>query len=371
MTVICPFCFEKVDLNKTSYLCSSSTCVESGTINRHVIKKPKVDKKGYCTCDQCGRTTTKAICSNPKCQAILPDSIRESETKIISIVGAAGCGKSYFVATLLRQIMENGLLARINGAAAKFCSGSREEYEKRYRSNMDSRTPLPATKYVTDIIKDNPPILTQLTYTNSKRKKIDNTYSFFDAAGESFHRSEDLSAITNYIAHSEAIILILDPRQIPKVNAAVTAAMPKLPPVTTVTYTEIINNVVEVVRNSLRLSPKRKIDIPLCVAFSKWDLLMNTPDLLNDDLLVSQPSQITSTGFDINLINTSSAEIRALLNEWEANFVASVEQQFKEVCYFGFSAWGPASKDGMEVPAIASFRVEDPMLWIMNRNKLL
>lgn len=372
MTVLCPFCFEKIDLNKTDYLCSSSSCVDAGTVNRHIIKRPKADRHGFCNCDQCGKTTSTVICSNDKCQAILPHTIRESETKIISIVGAAGSGKSYFVATLLRQIIENGLFARINGAAARFCPGnSREQYETRYQANMNNRMPLAATKHVNDLIKDNPPILAQLTYTNSRKKQINHTYSFFDAAGESFHKADDLAAITPYIAHSEAIIIILDPRQIPKVNAAVTTAMPKLPPVTSVTYTDIINNVTDVIRNSLRLRANKQIDIPLCVAFSKWDLLMNTPDLLSDDLLVSQPSQIAATGFDINLINTSSAEIRSLLNDWEPNFVASVESAFKTVCYFGFSAWGPASKDGLDVPAIASFRVEDPMLWIMNRNKLL
>ena len=369
MTVFCPFCFEKVDLNKTNYMCSQSMCVEPGTVNRHIIRRPKIDRQGFCNCDQCGKTTSTVLCSNEKCMAVLPQTIRESETKIISIVGAAGSGKSYFVATLLRQIMENGLFARINGAAARFGPGSREQYVSRYQDNMNKRMPLAATKHVTDLIKDNPPILTQLTYINSKRKQINHTYSFFDAAGESFHKADDLAAITPYIAHSEAIIVILDPRQIPKVNAAVSSAMPKLPPVTSVTYTDIINNVIDVIRNNLRT--KKMIDIPLCVAFSKWDLLMNTPDLLADDLLVSQPSQISATGFDINLINTSSAEIRSLLNDWEPNFVASVESAFKNVCYFGFSAWGPASKDGTDVPAIASFRVEDPMLWIMNRNKLL
>lgn len=373
MKAICPYCFNSINLNKLDLRCSSKSHRDPNSTERHIIKRKnaKVDFHGYCKCDEktCNCTTRTLVCNY--CNKDLPDTIRESETKIISIVGAKGSGKSYFVATLLRQIMEEGLLARVNHAATRFNEGSREIYETRYKSNLDSRSPLPGTNYVNDIVRDNPPILANISYVSKKGKKIDNTYSFFDAAGESFASSADLAAITPYISHSEAIILILDPRQISKINEVLTDAMPGLPPVTKDKYEDTINSVADVLYNNLRLSRNKQIDIPVCVAFSKWDLLINTPGLIPTDLMVSKPSSSSTSGFNLAQIENASAEIRSLLNEWDPNFLLTVEGKFKTVCYFGFSAWGPGSKNGTDIPAIASFRVEDPMLWIMNMNKLL
>ncbi len=368
---LCPFCFKNININKLDLRCSQSRCLEVGTTMRHIIprKLAKTDRNGFGKCDVCGHTTHTLVCS--ECGQDLPDTIRESETKIISIVGSKGCGKSYYVATLLRQIMDEGLLARINRTATSFLPGSRDIYLKRYKENLDNRIPLSGTNFVSDIIKDNPPVLIKLTYTNSRNKKIDNTYSFFDAAGESFDTAEDFDTLTPYISHSEAIIIILDPRQIAKVNDETTAVMPGLPPVSSTPYSITIQNVATVLKNHLRLSSKKKIKIPLCIAFSKWDLLMKVPNLLPADFLVSKPSGAAIRGFDTTIVENISAEIRSLLNEWDPNFLATAEKDFETVRYFGFSAWGTGSSTGNDVPAIASFRVEDPMLWIMNQNGLL
>lgn len=368
---ICPYCFNKINLNSLDFRCSNKNCLEPGTVNRHIIKRKlaKVDRHGYGTCDieKCKRTTRTLICSH--CKQDLPETIRDSKTKIISVVGAKGSGKSYYIATLLRQLMEEGLLSRVNGISTRFLPGSRDIYNNRYKKNLDDRIPLDGTNLVTDIVKDNPPVLVQMTY--SKKKKIDHTYSFFDAAGESFNDPSILASITPYIAHSEAIIIILDPRQIDRVNNAVSAAFPNLPAVADEKYEDIINSVADVVYNALKLNPKSKISIPLCVAFSKWDLLINTPGLLPADFIVSQPSMTCAAGYDSAIIENSGNEIRALLDDWAPIFLRTVESKFKTVSYFGFSAWGMGSKDGRNIPAIASFRVEDPLLWIMNRNKLL
>lgn len=368
---LCPYCFNKINLRKLDMRCTSKSCCEPGSTERHIIprKLARTDIKGYGACDVCGKSTHILVCSS--CKHDLPDTINDSETKIISIIGTKGSGKSYYVAALLRQIMDMGLLARVAGASTRFLPESREIYENRYKKNMDKCLPLEGTNLVTDIVKDNPPVLVNVSFSNSRNKKVDYTYSFFDAAGESFSDPAVLASITPYIAHSEAIIVLLDPRQIEAVNSAVSASIPNLPAISPERYEDTINNVADVIYNSLRLNRRNKIDIPICVAFSKWDLLINTPGLLPGDFIVSQPSLASVNGFDPNVVENSSAEIRSLLNEWSTNLQETVEKLFKTVCYFGFSAWGLGSKDGSKIPPIASFRVEDPLLWIMNRDKLL
>lgn len=367
---LCPYCFKEIKLKGLSMRCSSASCLDG--VTRHVIpyKGLKLDRNGYGECDVCHKTTRTLVCD--QCGQDLPDTIRESETKIISIVGAKASGKSYYVATLLRQIKENGLLSRVAGISANFLPESKSIYDSRYKKNLDSRSKLEGTRHVSDLIKDNPPLLMNMTFIK-KNKKFDYTYSFFDAAGESFDDPSTLASVTPYIAHSEAIIIILDPCQIKQVNSAVVSRYPKLGQavISETSYTDIIDNVARVVYNAQRLDPKKKIKIPLCVAFSKWDLLINTPDLLPAGLVISDPSVSSAAGYNEALVEKASDELRSLLSEWESSVVTAAELRFETVRYFGFSAWGMGSPDGMSPPDIASYRVEDPMLWIMNKNKML
>lgn len=374
--ILCPFCFNYINPREMLYLCINAKCMDSPALGGHIIANPKPDRNGFCTCDKagCGRTTSTKVC--PHCKTVLPHTITDSPTKIISIVGASSSGKSYYVGSILRKIIDEGLFSELKFdnvtriATIWADKKSPTEYTKRFRSLMDNFRILKPTEKITDIVKDNPPLLIEMSV---EKKKIErNTFSFFDAAGESFHDTSDLAAITPYIAHSEAVILILDPRQIQKVNSEVTAAIPGLPTVSTVTYTEILNNAIQIIRDDTR-NRNRKIKIPLCIAFSKWDLVIETPGLLPDGLVCGQASQQMTTGYDAQRIDTISNEIRSLLKQqWkEANLVDLAEQNFETVKYFSFSAWGSSNSGKPGAPAIASVRVEDPLLWVLHRNGII
>ncbi len=340
------------------------------------LRKVHPDGKGFCNCDKCGRPTSTKVC--PTCKSVLPYSITESPTRVISIVGAASSGKSYYVGAVLRKIMDEGLFSQLkfNGISSISTvwadkEKSRNEYIKRFRNRMDTFKILPPTDKFTDLVKDNPPLLVEMTL---ERRRLEHcTFSFFDAAGESFQDAGDLAAITPYIAHSEAVILILDPRQIPKLDSDITNAIPGLPAVATMTYSEILDNAIRIIRNDSRLGRGQKIRIPLCVAFSKWDLVMETPSLIPEGLVCGQGSQQMVDGYNEQRIDTISNEIRSLLmQQWnEAGLVSLAEQNFETVKYFSFSAWGSSNSGKTGAPAIASFRVEDPILWILHRNRII
>lgn len=373
--ILCPFCFKYISTKSLLYLCQNAKCMDSPTLGGHIIASAKPDREGFCTCDKCSRTTSTKVC--PECMTVLPHTITESPTRIISIVGASSSGKSYYVGSVLRKIMDEGLFSELQFDDIERISTiwadkkSSTEYSKRFKSLMDNFRILNPTEKITDIVKDNPPLLIEMSI---ERKRLEHsTFSFFDAAGESFHDASDLAAITPYIAHSEAVILILDPRQIPKVNSDITAAIPGLPAVSTVTYSEILNNAIQIIRNDKRLSRNKKIKIPLCIAFSKWDLVMETPNLIPDGLICGQSSQQVNDGYDEQRIDSISNEIRSLLmQQWsEANLVALAEQNFETVKYFSFSAWGSSNSGKNGAPPIASFRVEDPLLWVLHKNKVI
>lgn len=364
--ILCPFCFKKMPKNALEYVCTSQRC-------QKIITNAKPNRYGIVRCS-CGHNTTTRRC--PECHRILPNNILDGNTHIISIVGGASCGKSYFVATLIKQIMYNALLVPFGNIAVKWgISASREEYITRFKNNLDHFIPLRGTQYVTDVVKDNPPILIEMTRNERGlfgSHLVSDTFSFFDAAGESFEDADKLASITPYIQHSEAVVLILDPRQVEFVNHAVTTAMPNLPPVSDRTYAEILSNTVQILRSYAEtFNPlNRKIKIPLCIAFSKWDLLLNTPGLLPDGMNVSDPVQLSGK-YDESLCAAISEELRALLMKWEPTLVIMAEGEFEVVRYFAFSAWGTSDTGGRGAPPIASYRVEDPMLWVMRREKII
>lgn len=378
---LCPFCFEFIKDNSVLYICNNSKCITANDDKQlgHIIENPKPDRNHYCNhIGGCGRNTSTIAC--PKCKSILPDTYFNGYTRIISIVGCSSSGKSYYVGSFLKKIMKDGLLSTMNlKNIERICTKwadkkSGSEYKNRFEIPMDSGRILEGTKKVYDLIKDNPPLLIEMTKeTKKKNERI--TFSFFDAAGESFHNESELMAVTPYIAHSEAVIMLLDPRQIDSLNTSIEGAFSGLPKVSDVTYEEILSNITKIIKNDQKIAGDNKIKIPLCIAFSKWDLVIDTPDLLQEEFECAKTESNNQSGYDATRIENISNEIRSLLiQQWGCrNLVETAEKDFETVKYFCFSAWGssPQSRNASKAPPIKPFRVEDPFLWVLNNNNII
>lgn len=383
MKIVCPFCFKEIKAERINYYCNSLINPKAEKLEdkskpcenylKKIPVKGKINKNNLRECEICGRLTNTKKC--PECNHELPDNILESETKIISIIGGKGCGKSYFVATLLRQIFNGKILNKYGISQLWECNG-REEYRRRFETNLEKKIPLPPTNKYTDIVKDNPPLLVELTKEERVgkvfAKNVVNryTYSFFDAAGEGFEDESTLASVTPYLQNSEALIFILDPNQVESIKEKIKLNFPGVAIPTDKDWSHIINTTIKVLRTTKNISSKAKINIPVCICVSKWDFITGIDGLVPDDLLVSNPEGLTGA-YDENMVATISEEIRSLLMEWDGNLVNTVEQSFSDVTYFSFSAWGTSNTNGGGAPAIASYRVEDPYMWILHKCKLI
>ncbi len=373
--ILCPFCFNEFSENKVLYRCFSASCKQdasdsvidkmkskTGEIPRHIIANPKA-KKGICKCDKCGKPTSTKVC--PNCTHDLPGNILESPTKIISIVGAKGSGKSYFVGTFLMKVMEDGIFARPPlSAACRWLEKCQDEYENRFKSPIDSRKPLPGTNLVDDLIREYPPLLMEISRKQSGSIKA-NTFSFFDAAGENFEDPAILTQVGAYLGHSVAIIVILDPWQLPKLEAAFNSVGFKSNH-SEKKYSEIIDNTIMIIRNQMGL-PKGKINIPLCLCISKWDLVTKVPNLISPDYTIAHQDM---SNYDKDFIDTASEELKDFLVNYEPNLINTVEQNFETTKYFAFSAWGFSNEESTGSPVIASYKVEDPILWLFDQKMI-
>ena len=378
-TTVCPYCYNKISASKLEWRCDSGRCkapdkleedtrfseyhdVHGAAARRmpHIINDPK-PKNGFVVCDKCGDNSNMRIC--PVCHSALP---KTDDNIIISIVGASGAGKSYFVGTLLKQ-----LRAKLNAFSCSIqftTTEAREMYENKFEKNFAQGVPIPATKPPADninIVGANLPILCDLTDRRLKKR----TFTFFDAAGENFENESIMRYVAPYISHSSAIILLLDPTQIPYVNSTLRDENPKIKLRDTdknASYETILHNTIEVIHNHTRSTGR--IKIPLAVGFSKWDLIENSPQLRPDEgSSILRPSPHFTKGFQKMDCDNVNYEIEGLLAAWGyENFIITLKQNFTNVNFFAFSAIGADVDERGNVPAVVPKRVEDPFLWLLN-----
>lgn len=380
---VCPYCFNSFSKSKVLWRCNSGKCIRPAALETdevyaeyhniasaaekrmpHIIEGAK-PKKGFARCDKCGDDTNQMIC--PVCHSVLP---RTDENIIISVIGAPASGKSYYVGTLIRQLRN---YMSSFGCSVRFTNEeSRRMYEDRFETPFNRRAVLAKTKQPDEnanIVGANLPILCDMTDDKLKTR----TFTFFDAAGENFENEGIMRYVAPYISHSDAIILLLDPTQIPAVANTLAAENPAFAQsragINTVSCEQILNNTAEVIHAHLKSSGR--IDIPLAVGFSKWDLIENSPSLRPEGVIVS-PSPHFMRGFSPEDCDNVSSEIEGMLAHWEQqNFVTLTRQLFKTVKFFGFSAIGADIVRGREIPSIVSKRVEDPFLWLLHEKKII
>lgn len=378
-SAICPYCFSEISYDQIDFTCLTCSAGKgsSGKSDSYVpFKTKKIDVKhgGIAICSNCGNTTGIKKC--PNCKKRWPYDFLTGQTHIIAFVGAKGSGKSYFVGSLIKRIYKDAILADYGVATSivdiddKNGSGL-EQYQIRYENDMQNQHLFEGTLPILTI-NDRPPILMQLQTFKKKffgGERSINYFSFFDAAGENFENEMHLKTIAPYICNSETLVFVLDPCQVTEFRDGIKDVFPYIHAQSQFSYAKVIEPTIDLIRSDLKVNGK--IDIPICVAFSKWDLMVGTPGLVPDDLTISQPAKLRS--YDEQLTKTISDEIRSLLMNCSdgKNVVAMVENNFSSVTYFAFSAWGSPQQSNGQPPAIASYRVEDTFLWNLRNDGII
>ena len=363
--ILCPRCFKTFSSDQIEFVCMNLRC------STDVIPNAKPDKEGNVRCE-CGHKTNVRKC--PHCHETLPYDILENDTRVISVVGVANCGKSYYVGSLLRLLRFSGTLSASYGLANYWNPKDAHQYEDRYEQSFEQGILLPGTEKTSDILEKYPPIVVCLSKEIKSRfgkpRLVRYNYSFFDAAGENFEDPAILASVTPYLQNSTAILLLLDPRQIATVGSAILAQYPYLQALEPQKMCrDILNNVIQLLRTERKLVKNNKFTIPLFITISKWDLIANTPGLLPETLVVNHPDHMVGT-YDKNIVDAINAELRSLVLSWDSDLLTLAEQNFAEVRFFACSAWGTPGDRG-DAPDIKPFRVEDPLLWQLHKDKMV
>ena len=202
------------------------------------------------------------------------------------------------------------------------------------------------------------PLVSRLTLGRDAHSNL----VFFDAAGEDLESLEILEREGRYITQSDGLVLLVDPLQIEAVRDDLEGSI-ELPPVTADVY-KMIGRLAALMREARGIPASKPIEVPLAIAISKIDALRG---LLSDTHPVfTQPPH--DGRFDAAVARTISESLRAETVAWLGQRVDTfIKQEFAHVAYFGVSALGENPIAGRLRIGVSPHRVEDPILWMLDR----
>lgn len=389
---LCPYCYKENKMSEVDFRCTNRQCKEEndkqlaeyegkGSLVKLMTFKPKKvfgwKMPEYAECPECGVTTGIRLC--PQCHNPLPKTIDESNDMIISVIGARDSGKSNYIGVLIHEL--KGRVFQKFDFSFGMIKESQDEYRDRFgrylypeeyagqKSGSAQAHTVPRTEaHVKGTnVSLSPPIVCELARKNGGKIKR-YSLSFLDSAGEDFEDPVAMSTVMSYIAHSKGIIFLLDPMQIQEVRNQVDASVVSRSGSAqwgeVISHGDVISNVAMLIRTNMKMRGNKQIDIPVVIAFSKFDALKEIVD--SSSKLWKDSPHVSTGSFDTIDSKQVNDEMVGLLHMWGAqDFVQKVKTEFSNVIYLPCSAFGNCPDQARNVAPPKSLRLEDGVLWIL------
>ncbi len=339
-----------------------------------------------------GKVSNMRVC--PDCHNPLPIHYGKNPVKFISVIGVSGAGKTVYLSQLVRNIVNNA--AKV-GLSAHVTSNSTRQFLKENPVQMG--VPLPGSTQPENFVQ---PLFYDLAKTMPDGKKQDNTIVLYDIAGENCTDDEKMVAFGSFVRHSDGMILLLDPKQLPFVNSDGYGDIEQVTAVLDTLYLTITG------------SKAGKSPIPLAVCIPKADkpsiqqifafnpnedFVMYQPPtppkklfkkqvtpppepradldvqrLLMEDVknLVDPQSRLPVPVFYSTEYNAISRKLARMIGKYVPDLAIKLNTDHDYFNFFAFSALGcdvhEIEENGLKiskpVSAISPKRIEEPLYWL-------
>ena len=412
---VCPFCFETHLVQDVQFRCENKHCEEEYDVELSkynlgdIHMKLEKDKSGEykitpekgrrtfsapkaanfvvpkeAECEACNKKTHTHVC--PSCHNSLPESTLTGDDIIISIIGSRGAGKSQFVGVVIHEL-EKAVFPKFGGTMLGL-EDTLDRYKDIYESKLyNPNAPSLADRTTSSLVAGTGPAYRPFIYTVSfeprGRLTRERSYSlvFYDTAGEDLAKEEKIREAVKHIRKSSGIIFVLDPVQLQDVQNELedkdgdalehSTGLERGEEITD--PNKILSDVSALIRRDGKSSSKsRKISTPVAAVFSKLDALVS---LLPPGYPALEVSPHRGEGaFDDEDQHNINSEIESLLKNWgETGFVMQLRKNYKKRSYFAISALGlnNTPKEGKKISPPRPHRVEDPILWILNKSGVI
>ncbi|GHS97833.1 hypothetical protein FACS1894139_10370 [Planctomycetales bacterium] len=321
----------------------------------------------------------------PRCHLPVPRAFMTTAPTIISLVGAAGSGKSYLLAAMTHSLRRS--LPRYFGRgfndADTVSNLALGEYERRLFRSADNFVLLDKTQQVGGdlyrevIIDEMPyryprPFLFALAPMAANTALKPQTLILYDNAGESFQPGEakrEDETVTTHTVNSAAMLFLFDPTQDVDLRRRLNSNDPQLQNTKNVYHQALILNEIALrMKNLLGLKAGQRHRQPLVVVVAKCDIWQN----LLPAALTALPVKTGGDGYELDAaeLERVSAATRNLLNESCPDVVAAAESAWATVKYVPASATGCSPQRdaatgalGFNPQNIKPIWAEIPLLW--------
>jgi hypothetical protein len=331
----------------------------------------------------------------PRCHLAIPRHLVEMPPFTLSIVGAAGSGKSHFLTCMTWELRRRLPESFGVGFSDADPAGNRclNKYEQTLfpQDDADRRVLLDKTAMHGDLYESiqlgaqtltfpRPFLFSMLPRTPRRRGKgrRGGVLCMYDNAGEHFEPGTDSAAapVTHHLAKSRAMLFVYDPTQNLRFRdqCRTFSDAPQLDgPMPSQRQEAIFIEAASRVRKYTDMPMNRRYKKPLIVVVSKYDLwkpLLEDPDLLRGEPIIGTGHRAS---LDVDRIRQVSSVLRALLQQFAPEMVSAADSFCSDVTYIPFSSLGRApSREGdgalgIRAGSISPKWVTVPVLYAMGK----
>ncbi len=387
-TVPCPYCYNMINQSRLAFQClgrgapgTSTTCSRTEDDVRarltgvtvpaypvFTVESGPLGTPRQAPCPTCHGVTGVRTC--PVCHTPMSATFADSRSPLVGMVGGKGAGKTIYMAVLnrvLRTSVRRRFQADIRltgdqqggvGSPRKWLEGNEEQLF------TDGKLFAP-TAQAADGMRAPVVIEWRQPRRRMGRDVYDTTIlSFYDAAGEDL-TNQDRVHTQAYLGVAGGLIVLLDPWQLPgareRIDVPDDVVRDAAPPL------EVLGRITDMLRTTHQVRARRKVGVPIAVVFAKMDAFF---ELLGAQhpLMVAPPA---TTGYDEQTGSDTHEHVKALLHQYGADDVhAHIDSNYSTYRYFAVSALGAPPDyhaDTVNSGGVQPFRVEEPLLWLMNR----
>lgn len=421
----CPHCWTSFQPHEAFFIAAHPELVGDPVLGEHVPKRlalKEVQITGNSTKDPKGFPIEDRAC--PSCRLQVPTAMLAKQPLFMSMAGAPSSGKTYYITALIHALRQqlprdfnllfeyaishdiktiDDLISRLYAMGPSSNPDEPIYLEKTEATGGATYNQITIEGQTVDLPK---PFLFAVRPTPShidfaaKGKKLHQHLAFYDCAGEHFRydylrqTTKNTSRAFGHFAHANALLFTYDPLQdqpaIQRLSQQ--SSDPQVREQRLISQQDkTLEAVVQQFRTLRKLSPTSRIKAPLLVCVQKYDVwgkLIPKWAQLDATSVVRFPSAGTSA-LDVQELNRHSLHIRKFLHDISPMFVAQAESHFSVVRYFAVSALG-TSPTSVEIDIedeygnrtkgtklcirprdMHSFRVTDPILWLLAQWKLI
>lgn len=297
--------------------------------------------------DSEGGVCTQIAC--PRCHMALPRTLLDLPQVVMSVIGAAGAGKSVFLASSMWQCRQ--LLRRYFGLGFMDLDPETNLWINNYESKLFfqedvealqqiEKTDLQATNVCRQVLLDGERVLLPLPsfFQVQPREGALHSFVVYDSAGEHFRPGADVHAsrVTYNLLGADALFFMFDPSADPRFRASLNLGSGTAHNVAQRQDTLLAEMAARIRRYLGNHGPKR-LTRPLIFGVSKADLLC---DHLPLGMELYRPLPEGGFALDWDALRTLSARTEVLLDSVVPEVTATAHDIAEEVWFLPVSALG-------------------------------